>query len=282
MELREFISNTIFFLYLPVIWVLMFFWAYKAKHYWKLAIVGVLAHLAYLPLVGLLTKGQSFLEIGDHSELAFMIVLLVLLALIGITISALVILYLTRHRVWVLAILAAISVITLTPLLDEIDFDPTTYVMSLLQGTETEFQGYKIYLGSSYLYTESEYPYAHNDYEVGVGDSSLSIDRIIPGFEGVDDAYWLEVRQGTSELIKALNQGCLEQSNECEFGDRVRYQLIAFTKPYSDPDEKETRNYYYNLNCDVFLTHSSWDHTHDERYLDFVKRFFNNNCLVNI
>jgi hypothetical protein len=120
------------------------------------------------------------------------------------------------------------------------------------------FRGHKIYLGNSYIFTE---------YSDG-----LSIDKIKPGFTGVEDSYFLNVGVGASERIEDLTQACLDEQNSCNRGERGSYHTLSFTKK----DSSWTSVYYYNLKCDLYLM--AGNNAFDDQYSDFIERFFGNNC----
>jgi hypothetical protein len=167
-------------------------------------------------------------------------------------------LHVANRKIGALSILIAMSPTALLLILDNIKFDPITYIASSLQGSETEFRGHKIYLGNSYIFTE---------YSDG-----LSIDKIKPGFTGVEDSYFLNVGVGASERIEDLTQACLDEQNSCNRGERGSYHTLSFTKK----DSSWTSVYYYNLKCDLYLM--AGNNAFDDQYSDFIERFFGNNC----
>ena len=255
----EILLATLLILYLPITWAIVFYWSNKAKQYWLPVASCVLAHVALLPL--LIIWGD--VDIIDDFDIAQLILLFILFALSGIVISALVILYVTKHRNWVLSILLLFSAFTLSPLLDyvDVDFDPTTYTVSLLQGSETDFQGYKIHLGDTYTYRKYK--------------DELIIEIIKPGFAGVE-YYNLYVSAGTKEKIEELDKACLDKLDTCVQVEQEAYQTIFYTENNSLHDNIWSANFYYNTKCDVYLMYR-----HNEIvgvYTDFIERFFNDNC----
>jgi len=260
--LAFFLLITLLILYLPITWAIVFYWSNKSKKYWIPAASCVLAHVAILPLLVIF----NVVDISDDFDIALLILLIILFLLSGIAISALVVLYVTKHRVWVLSILIAFSVIAISPLLDYVDFDPATYTVSLLQGSETEFKGHKVHLGSSYVYYQS-------------GDDYLGIRKINPGFKGIDYDYWIAIKPGTKEEVEKLHRDCWLEQTTCIASEEKNYTVLSLMKRTNGENDKftydtyDTVNSHYNLNCDLYLTHS--DYIFDERYTEFIERFFN-------
>jgi len=248
---------TLLILYLPITWVIVFYWSNKSKQYWMPAISCVLAHVAFLPLLIV----SSVVDINDDFDIAVVILLLLLLVVIGITISALIVLYITKRRIWVLSFLLAFSALALSPLLDYVEFDPVLYFVSKFLGTETDFQGHKIHFGNTYIYTG--------------GYDYLSISKIKPGYVGIEDFHML-VLTGTKEKIEELNKSCLDEKNSCTQEEHEAYQTIFYTVYNPRIDFIWTDVFYYNMKCDVYLRHSKDERT--EKDTDFIARFFNDNC----
>ena len=121
-----------------------YYWVKKARRYLLPAIFGVVAHISIIPALIMflaVSQGRSIAQVIDNLGLALTIVAFCIVAIVGLASSLFMVLYESGRHKTALVLLVVIFVIPVTPILDEINFDPVLYVESVLQGEETEFQG---------------------------------------------------------------------------------------------------------------------------------------------
>jgi hypothetical protein len=253
------------FLILSGINAVTYYWVKKTRRYLLPATFGVVFHISIIPALIMflaVSEGDSTAQVVDDLGLAFIIVAFCVVALVGLVSSLFVVLYESGRHKMALVLLVVVFVIPVTPILDEINFDPVLYVESVLQGEETEYQGNKIYLGNSYLYSRSW--------------ESLGISKILPGYSGVEENYYLAISSGWAEKVDELNRTCQDEINNCKWNDRGGYQTVSLTDHSSFNDHKWSSVYYYNQMCSSYLR--SFSDIQEKKYTGFVGRFFSDNC----
>lgn len=131
------------------------------------------------------------------------------------------------------------------------------------QAESVEFQGYTVHLGSDYLY-------------LGRGDEAI-IQKFGDGFGEINEDFELFIRTGAKDMEKSLNYWCGLERYSCERSERDNYRFVRRIRYEQDGEEWGTSNMYYSPSCDVLLI--NWGENDPEgKYVDFVERFFSDNC----
>lgn len=259
----------------PIVVAILIYLCNRTQKYLVPAIAGVCVHVASFTLfifIILLRDGDDVGELLQSFEGEYIALYFIAVALNGLIITAAVLLAIRERRlnqtapsklaILFLLSIAVIVAFSLSSLSDDFGTRVAVFYKSATQVTETEFQGYKVYLGESHI-------------SWSLGDS-MYVEKLNPGFGQVDDDFRLDYSTGAERVIKIYTSRCQDAEYNCEPGEGKAYQIISRTYVSPDEDYTSITKTYFNPKCDVYLQHS--DEDPQGQYTELVERFFNNNC----
>ena len=135
----------------------------------------------------------------------------------------------------------------------------------------TVFQGDRIILNGHEIYTGNDYVYSHHQYLGGV-----TVNKVLSGYRGIDWSYNLSFDEGSERRIGDIATMCSHLKNNCETIRFDRFIGVNVATYIEARNSILNWTIYYNSNCDVYPSHRG--NPFDQRYLNMVKRFFNDNC----
>ena len=272
--MREIIVYS-FLLLLPLLWWGIYAFTKKSKNLWLGIGLGTLGHMAYLLgyifIISILDD-FSMVEVFASLDEPFAILLTSIMLFAGLVFSTLIVLFVSGKRVVVLASLVVISVLAFTPILDGVEFDPLLFLDDKLQKKELEFHGNILKFPPPYIYYHLK-----GDPEAGTL-STLQVERIRPGYKGVEDSFYIQVRGGTQEMRAMFEPDCGKGEGGCVVEEMPNYKVLSFPTQYLHTEENQTVFYYYSQNCSSYLYHTTWDDSDRRIYTEFVEYFFSEGC----
>ncbi len=137
------------------------------------------------------------------------------------------------------------------------------FSMATIQGSSVKFLSHEIHLGLKYVYVFKD-------------NESIEIQKVMPGFKGLDEVNFLTFFVTKAGDIENLKEHCSVRPQSCEVRNKGRYVARAIPMNLNMDPEIWSYNSFYSERCNVYISYigEAFGNIHRE----FVDRFFADNC----
>jgi len=139
----------------------------------------------------------------------------------------------------------------------------SVFSVAVLQGSEVDYMGHKVYLGLDYIYLEN-------------GDESIEVQKILPWFHGSDDLSSLTFHIEKPKDLENLKEHCNVRPQGCETRGNGNYLARSILLKNYPGSEATYYNSFHSENCKVYISEigEEFGLTHKA----FIDNFFENSC----